>query len=187
MPLSLDAVGKDDKSILDNMIQLYMHEMCKYQPIEMGEDGRFKYDHLDAYWHEAGRFPFFIRCKGRLAGFVLVRQIETLAKEPTFSVAEFFLVENYRRLGIGEEIARMVFEKFQGHWQIGVMSSNQSGRDFWRQVLYRYTANNYRTTHVDGWEGPVYVFKSPGPRPKEPAAETASDLNPEFFGQTERS
>ncbi len=185
MPLRLQACGVDDKQVLDNLLQLYLHEMCKFQPVAMGEDGRFHYEHLNAYFGEAGRFPFLVRCMGKLAGFVLVRTVDNIAAQPTYSVAEFFILENYRRLGIGEEIARMVLDEFQGHWQIGVLASNQPARDFWRQTLYRYTGNHFRTSTVDGWEGPVYVFKSPGPRPKEPAAQTAPEQN--LYGHPERS
>lgn len=175
MPLRLDAVGKDDQVVLENLIQLYLHEMCKYEPLPLGENGRFTYPDLENYFHKAGHSPFFIRCKGKLAGFVLVRQLDTLGKDPAYCISDFFLVENYRRLGIGEEIARMVFEQFPGQWQVGVNGANQPARDFFRQVLYRYTANGFKTTATPGFQGPVYTFQSPGPRPKDPAAETASN------------
>lgn len=185
MPLRLQACGAEEKPVLDNLMQLYLHEMCKYNPIPIGEDGRFRYEYLDQYFGEPGRFPLLVRVMGKIAGFVLVRTVDNIAQSPTFSIAEFFILENYRRLGIGEEVARMVLDEFPGHWQIGVLGPNQPARDFWRQTLYRYTANQFRTTTVDGWEGPVYVFKSPGPRPKEPAAQTAPEQN--LYGQPERS
>lgn len=185
MPLRLDKVGPDEQSVLENLLQLYIHELCQYNPVEIGENGRYRLDKFESYFNEPGRFPLLIRVKGRLAGFVLVRQVDNIAPVPTFAITDFFLLENYRRLGIGEEIARLVFEEYHGHWQIGVHGSNQIARDFFRQVLYRYTGNHFRTTTIDGFDGPVYLFQSPAPRPKERAAETALSPLADFLGQSE--
>lgn len=172
MPIELTFARKEDTGVLRNLLQLYLHELSVYAPIEIGEDGIYAYEHLDSYFGDAHRWAFLVRVKGKLAGFVMVRRLDTLSTEATYSVAELFVLEPYRRLGIGEEVARSVFEQFQGHWQIGALEENKLARTFWNRVVYRYTGNNYAEARLKGWPGPVYVFKSPAPRP-EGVAETA--------------
>ena len=46
----------------------------EFVPSAIGEDGRFGYPYLVAYWQECERFSFLIRVDAALAGFALVRQ-----------------------------------------------------------------------------------------------------------------
>lgn len=163
MPLRIELVGRDDKEVLENLLQFYLHEKCKYEPIHLLETGRFQYEDIENYFSVAGHTPYFIRVRGRLAGFVLIKQIESHTKKPCFAIAEFFVLEPYRKLGIGEEIARSIFNTHNGAWQIHIHSDNKAGREFMNKVLYRYTANRFQITALPGVNGPVYTFSSPGP------------------------
>lgn len=179
MPLRLDHARHDEKQILENLLQLYLHEMCQYSPRELKDDGRFDYEFFPLYFEEAGRHAFIIRLRGRLAGFVMVRTLDTISKTPTYSFAEFFVVESYRRLGIGEEVARLVLDQFQGRWQVGVDTNNKIAKQFWKNVIYRYTGDKFKETTEEGFNGPVYEFNSPGTRPAaEPATNPVTELDP---------
>ncbi|MCB0826978.1 MAG: GNAT family N-acetyltransferase [Armatimonadetes bacterium] len=171
MPLRLEKVDASEAHILDNLIQLYLHEMGRFMHHEMDDFGRFEHDHLPAFVEATDKDAYLVRVKGKLAGFVLVRDLSSLSNKPIHSISEFFILESYRRLGIGEEIARILFEMRHGTWQIGVHNENNVARTFWRNVIYRYTGSKYREIKVSGWDGPVYEFKSPGFRPKEPVGD----------------
>jgi predicted acetyltransferase len=110
-----------------------------------------------------------IRVKGKIAGFVLVRDIESFRGGVIHTVAEFFVLNMYRRLGIGEEIARMVFDKFPGQWQIAVQQQNKAGRAFWKTVIWRYTGGRMSEFRRSDWTGPIFEFRSPGAQ--KPTAE----------------
>ncbi len=178
MPLRIEMIGIDDKQILENLLQFYLHEKCKYDPQALSESGRFQYDELQNYFNNAGHTPYFIRVKGRLAGFVLLKQIESHGKTVCHAITEFFILEPYRKLGIGEEIARTIFDEHPGSWQIHAHADNKGGREFLFKVLYRYTGNKFRTTPLPGVNGPVFTFISPGPRVTEPTAtQQAAHIN----------
>ena len=51
----------------------------------------FDYMFLDHYWTDEGHFPFFIMQIGKLAGFVLVREISDSAKTEIFNCGVFYI------------------------------------------------------------------------------------------------
>jgi predicted acetyltransferase len=55
----------------------------------------------------------------------------------TRAVAEFFIMRKYRKQGIGEWVAKQVFDSFPGVWEIQVSHSNPGGYQFWKRVLDR--------------------------------------------------
>ena len=166
MPLELSSVRAGEDQVLVNLTHLYLHETSLYEPREIGDDGLYRMEGLESWLTDERRYPFFIRVKGKLAGFALVRQLDTLAPEATYSLSHLFLLETYRQLGIGEEIARSLFEQFQGHWQIGVPNDNKVARQFCKRVLYRYTSGDFGEVRMKGYSGPVFVFRSPSAKPE---------------------
>ena len=67
--------------------------------------------HIHLYHHqktpknhnEDGRYPFFIRVDGKLAGLVLVRSCsEHNNLSNPHNIAEFFVMKKYRRKGVGK-------------------------------------------------------------------------------------
>ncbi len=185
MPLTLTPARTEEKPILDNLLQLYLHEMSKYDDRPLSDDGRYQYPTFEAYFSEETRFPYLIRVKGKLAGFVLIRDIPSVTGDRVHTVAEFFVVEMYRRLGIGEEIARMAFDGMPGTWQVAQKEDNAVACAFWKQVIWRYTAKNFREYRTPDWHGPIFEFASPGPRPDE-ILETAPEEGKESLARKAR-
>ena len=108
LEVSLDVAPARDAALLANLLELYVHDLSEAFPlIELGADGRFGYDPLPLYWSEPERrFPFLIRCGGRVAGFVLVARGSPASDDPdVLDVAEFFVLRRYRRSGVGRRAA----------------------------------------------------------------------------------
>ena len=68
MEIRIEPVPAAQKSVLRQMLELYLYDFSEFSKEDLAENGYFGYTYLDAYWQEAGRFPFFIRADGRLAG-----------------------------------------------------------------------------------------------------------------------
>lgn len=137
MQLELIAATVDQAPILENLIELYVHDFSEFLRLEVGEDGRFGYKSLPLYWSEAGRHPFLIRVEGKLAGLVLVKRGEG----GVWDMAEFFVLRAYRRTGIGTQAAHEVWRKFPGPWQVRVMEANGSGLRFWAAAIASFTGS----------------------------------------------
>lgn len=159
--VELEQVAFEQKSVLHNLMELCQHDYSEFNGEEVNEHGLFGYRYLDHYWTEAGRYPYFLRAGGKLAGFALVRTLEG-SNGPTYSLAEFFILRKYRRQGVGGRAAGRVFDLFPGVWSIHQEAQNLPAQAFWRKAIGRYTAGTFAEVSKEGWEGPIQEFRSPG-------------------------
>ena len=160
MNVELRRVACEDKPVLQNLLQLYLHDYTEFgDDDDVDESGRFNYPYLDLYWTEPERRAFFIRADGKLAGFVLVR--EGLGDEP-HSIAEFFVMRKYRRRGVGRIAAHQVFALFPGRWRVQQSPRNMGAQAFWRQVIGEYTGGRFEEIAKGAHGAPEAVCPPPG-------------------------
>ena len=131
--VTLDPATLADAELLSNLLELYTHDLSAVFPnVQLGPDGRFGYDKLPRYWTEPDRrFPFLIRCDGRIAGFVLATRGSPVVADPdVLDVAEFFVLRQYRRSGVGREAAFLLWNRFPGMWTVRVSEGNSGAVSF---------------------------------------------------------
>jgi predicted acetyltransferase len=129
----------EDQSILENLLELYIHDFSEFHAVDVGPDGRFGYPDLPLYWLEPGRHPFLAQIDGDLVGFALVRKIVLdYGNNAIWDMAEFFVLRGMRGRGIGTELAQAVWAMFPGAWQVRVMQSNERAKKFWASAIARY-------------------------------------------------
>ena len=138
--VTLTPVEESQRQIITNLIQLYKYDFSEFAEVgsrygEVGPDGRFVYEELDSYWREDGRFALKVEADGRLAGFVLVNRWSALNRLLDHSVAEFFVLRKYRRIGVGSRAARVLFERWPGRWEVSVARYNKPALSFWREAI----------------------------------------------------
>ena len=146
MKIDIMPAAIEDRPVLANLLELYRHDISEFDGREIGEHGLFGYRYLDHYWTEPGRHPFLVRVDGHLAGFVLVSN-RVLSDVPTAHVSEFFVMRKYRRMGVGEVIARDVFRRFPERWRVSQSPGNIPAQRFWRAVIGRFTRGAYTEGH----------------------------------------
>lgn len=141
MNIELQIATIEDKPILRHLLQLCLHDYSEFNGKEVNDHGLFDYPYLDHYWTEAGRYPFLVKVEGKLAGFVLVRDLAIDGDEPLWQMAEFFILRKYRRQGIGRSVANQMFDRFKGRWEVTQEEGNLPAREFWAKVV----ENNSKT------------------------------------------
>ena len=129
-------VQEKDKDVIYNLMQLYTYELSFFEDettnFQLLDNGVFKLSkYIDLYWTEEGRHPYILRCEGKLAGFVLERYNEDGMNE----IAEFFVLNKYRKLGAGTFMANELFKKYKGKWEIRTLLKNERAQEFWRKVV----------------------------------------------------
>ncbi len=166
--ISLDPATRDERGVLENLLQLYVYDWSEIRPLDVGRDGRFDDYPLDAYWLEVWRHPFLLRVDGKLAGFALVSERSRLTGAAGVTdMAELFVMRRYRRKGVGRAAAFAAFDRFKGAWEVRQRTENVEATAFWRRAIDRYTNGSY-TEHAlndSTWVGLVQRFSSPGRRP----------------------
>jgi predicted acetyltransferase len=155
---------REQLPVIANLLELYVHDFSEFHPIELGPDGRFGYRDLPLYWSEPERHPFLISFEGNPAGFVFVRQGSQISHDPkVWYMTEFFVVRGYRRRQIGTEIARRIWQRFPGQWEVRVMESNRAGHKFWQHAISEFAGATMHSTRVEKaakvWN--VFAFESP--------------------------
>ncbi len=136
--VSLDDATPADATLLANLLEQYAHDLRSVFPdVAVGANGRFSYPMLPLYWSEPElRWAFLIRCDGDVAGFVFARRGAPAAlHDPgVFEVAEFFVLSQHRRRGVGRRAALLLWNKLPGKWTVRVAEGNLNGLSFWRSV-----------------------------------------------------
>jgi predicted acetyltransferase len=139
MKIDIIPANLDDKTILQNLMELYLHDFSEFDSATVNPHGCFSYQYLDHFWTEENRHPFLVRVDGHLAGFVLVQKTADFTR-----ISEFFIMRKYRRQGVGREVAYRIFDRFPGKWAVEVIAENTPAQPFWRKVVEAYTAGQSR-------------------------------------------
>jgi predicted acetyltransferase len=119
-----------DKEVLRQLLEFNAYEFARLShDAVLNEHGRFGYSWLDHYWTEPMRYPFLIRVRGQIGGMVLVT-----GTDPR-SIAEFLVMPQYRRTGVGLAAARYVFDLFGGAWSVHEVPGSDAAVAFWRRAI----------------------------------------------------
>lgn len=146
MDIRIEPIRIEQKSVFVQMMELYNYDFSVFSGNDINEYGYFGYPRIDDYWNEEGRYPFFIRVDGKLAGLVLVRSCcEYTNLENPHNIAEFFVMQKYRRTGVGKAAAMKVFDLFPGGWEVSQWTCNLPAQSFWKHVVAEYTHGKYDT------------------------------------------
>jgi len=168
MEVLLKPVSADEKEILRNLLEKYDYEFSQYDLRDVNALGLYGYSYLDNYWTEKNRWAYFIMADGKLAGFVMVNDYpEADDRETDYSLAEFFVMHKYRRMGIGKKAVFTVLDKHKGRWQLRRHPQNLPSVHFWDTVINRYTNGRYElvygyphTAYDDGTLADMFFFES---------------------------
>jgi predicted acetyltransferase len=140
--LTIHRVGPESSETLVNLFEHYLHDLSESFKIEVGDDGRYRYD-MSPHWEN--RDPVYLaRVNGRLAGFAIVGSAERWINEAdVHDVREFFVIRRHRRSGVGESLARKIWEDHRGRWLVRVLETNAPAAAFWKKVIEAYTGGQY--------------------------------------------
>jgi predicted acetyltransferase len=165
--IALTPATREQRVVLDNLMQLYTYDWSELGPLDVGEDGRFADYPLAPYWQDDWRHPLLLSVDGKLAGFALVAARSRLTgTQGVFDMAEFFVMRRYRGRGVGLAAATAAFDRFGGPWEIRQRDENAGATAFWRKAIGQYTGGDYGEVRWNdaAWIGPVQRFTSDRPR-----------------------
>jgi len=167
--VTLEPATASASPLLSNLLELYMHDLSEIFPIKVGADGRFGYDKLPRYWSEPDtHFAYLIRSQAEVAGFALVTRGSPATDDPNdLDLSEFFVLRSYRRSGIGQRAAFLLWDRLPGHWVVRVSELNYGALPFWEGAIREYTHDTYRTKEHPGKVHMfrVFSFTSGSPNP----------------------
>ncbi|MFS0613405.1 GNAT family N-acetyltransferase [Lederbergia ruris] len=169
MDVTLSLIPYEDKSILQNLMQLYRYDSSEFDGHVLNRHGLYLYKYLDHQWTDDYRRPLLVKVGGEIAGFVLVsldvpKEFTKLSTaEKTNVISDFFIMRKYRRRGVGKKVAYSLFEQYRGMWEVRQTIGNQAAQMFWKKIIHEYPDGHIHKEELvqnDSWHGPVLVFLS---------------------------
>lgn len=70
--------------------------------------------------------------------------LERLNENNMNEIAEFFVLNKYRRLGAGTFMANEMFRRYKGKWEIRTLLKNTRAQEFWRKIVKKASNGNYQ-------------------------------------------
>jgi [ribosomal protein S5]-alanine N-acetyltransferase len=164
MDVTLHKATRADLPVVKNLEAYYLHDMSEHLGWACASDGRFEgCADLDSYWSAPGKHAFVLRAGDEPAGFVLILA-DGSDPASDFSVTDFFVLRKFRGRGVGERIARQLFDRFPGRWKVEQFAAHKPAVAFWRAVVGRYCRGRFEQKNMDSQSGPlnVLLFRSDG-------------------------
>jgi predicted acetyltransferase len=126
MHVEVITASSADKSIVERLLQLYEHDNSEFFGADVDPDGIYRVMDADTLW-QPDRNIFLVKVDGHLAGFAFVsRHPSYLGDGETYLMDEFFIMRKYRRRGVGEHVARTLFDRYPGRWEVSEWPTNIS-------------------------------------------------------------
>jgi predicted acetyltransferase len=158
MALELRKARPEDFPALQQMLELYQHELSDIWPQDADAEAKYGYD-LDRHRQDE-RFHAHVALHGsQYAGFALVAPAVVTRKEGCW-MEQFFVLKRYRHASTGRALALHTLQSHPGLWEVGQMPANTAAQGFWRGVISTYTRGAYVEVRVaEGWwQGVVQQF-----------------------------
>jgi predicted acetyltransferase len=158
MKVVLHKAKASDLAIVKNLVPYYIYDMSEYMAWATTSDGRHDgCDGIEAYWSDSDKHAFILRAGREPAGFVLLLE-GNHGPSIDYSFTDFFVLRKFRRRGVGEQIARQLFTRYPGRWQVDHLKDNKPAAAFWRKVIRRYTRGKFKSSSAVCAEGAVSVL-----------------------------
>lgn len=142
--ITLAPIRADEIPVLREMWELYVRDFLDFVPRPPGTDGRLESDEGFARVIALPLELLWIRADGRVAGFVFVRPHSHIDGDPTVSdVAQFFVLPDDRRTGVGRAAAALAFARRPGRWEVREMAVHLVAQRFWRRAISEHTGDRY--------------------------------------------
>jgi predicted acetyltransferase len=136
----LRTLTDSDRPLIERLWQLYSHDMSEVRGTMPNSEGMYKAGRLPTYFGDPDRCGYLISYEDAPAGFAF---IQGLSGE-TRMIGDFFVVRAVRRQGVGYQVAKELFERYPGRWEIGFQGGNFGAPDFWRRVASDTVGTEWR-------------------------------------------
>lgn len=154
MNIKIEKINKSERNLLENLMQLYLHDLSKYFPIDFNSQNcKYDYD-LSKYFDE--NYAYFIKEDNNILGFILVDN----NKNNNYEISEIFVLNNYKGKKIGEKAVDKIFDTYKGNWTIKAVPLSPLAESFWNKTINTYTKGNYKNAHTGKYSRAEFYFSN---------------------------
>jgi predicted acetyltransferase len=133
--VSVVKIGPESELVLQSLFDEYVRDMARWFAIDSYDVSSIWAKGYDAYLAKVG---------DSLAGFALIGSADELhGTTGAHDVGEFFVTRSFRRNGIGEGMATVLWDERPGEWLVRVLEANAGAVVFWRTAITKYSGGSY--------------------------------------------
>lgn len=159
MHVEIKSAHISSKPKIARLLQPYLSELAPFLGGSSDPTAIFEYPYLDAYWQEPDqRYPFLITVDREIAGFAFVNRHSRLGTRDIHCIAEFYVVPEFRRSGVGQFAAEAIFRLFPGKWEVAVLRGNDAAEQFWLRAIKAVASHSPERHQIDSWNGTIFTF-----------------------------
>lgn len=158
-----------DYPLVQNMARFYVYDLsrsCGFTSDEydwtLPQDGLYYSTDYKEYFTKADRAAYLVKVNDELAGFVLLNKVGTNAKTE-WKIGEFFIIARFQNKNIGGKVAKQIWQKHEGRWELSVIPENKPAIIFWRNTINKFTKGNYqeeiKLVQMDGYKAERVIFE----------------------------
>ena len=162
--LLISKIGPESDVLLRNLFEHYIHDVAEWFGIDTKADGSYSYD-TSVVWAN-GYDAYLVKVDDSIAGFALIGlAVEWLGYVGAHDVREFFVIRRFRRRGVGERMATLLWNERPGEWLVRVLEANTPAVLFWRTAISNHSHGSYKEEGriVSGRRWRFFRFVSNGP------------------------
>jgi predicted acetyltransferase len=139
---------QNNNIVIARLLELYVYDFTEYMDFDVDEEGLFHYP-FEEYLSLPDHFIYLILVNGHYAGLVLMKLATNEQGKSYYTIAEFFILKKYRKLGIGKKVASKILMDYPGHWMIYQSKNNIPAQIFWRKIIAECTNGQYKEYQKD--------------------------------------
>lgn len=141
--------------------QLYEHEFSIITGYQTDERGLYDSKELMSHWSDT--FDVFVLYdQKRPVGFSVINLKSMISlQENVRDMAEFFILPDARKHGLGQWFAHELFKKYPGQWQVRQLPG-LAVKYFLCKTIDAFTKGNFKNNDItcSAWKGSIQEFVS---------------------------
>lgn len=149
MQVSLRRVVLKERAILEHLWDLYSYDFSLYNNEDIMPQGNYDFYYSDDFFQSEDKVCYFIMAEGNIAGFVSCSSsCYLLSGSEDRCVMDFFVMNKYRKGGVGRKAAYLIFDSYKTNWEVVQYDNNEVSKKFWESVISTYTNNHYEKRSI---------------------------------------
>jgi predicted acetyltransferase len=129
MNISLYKVSLNDKTLLDNLLQLYLYDLSEFVPLEISPQGKYEQTMSPKYVSSFEKSAYIIHAELHIIGFVLVEPYGEYIK-----INDLFVLNMWRNKGVGSAVVNILLKKGKP-LLCEFHTRNELAKFFWTNIM----------------------------------------------------
>lgn len=145
--ISIIKALTDDYPCIQNMARFYVYDLSREcgalsSDWAMPEDGLYESFDFKNYFEAPSRKAYLVKVYDEIAGFALLNQA-TDDSINTWNMGEFYIIAKFQGQGVASRVAREIWTRHPGMWEVSVIPSNKTALKFWEKAISEFTCGAF--------------------------------------------